>query len=109
MLIDALSRHRFLSLISPLALTRSTLSEKSMPLKNMGLTEYINQLVISSVAIASSLSIKSSPDHRRWVARAKSWLPVIAFATMEIAAHFVLRLDGTVWRGTIYWGVLPLL
>lgn len=71
-----------------------------MPLEDMGLTESINQLVISSFAIASSLSIKSSPNLWRWVARAKGWLPVIAHATMEITAHFMLELDGTLGKGT---------
>ncbi len=87
-------------MISPLALTRSTLTKEPMPLENMGLTESINQLVISSFAIAGSLSIKSSPNLRRWVARAKGWFPVIALATMEIAAHLMLELDGTLWRDT---------
>ena len=109
MLINPLLRHGLVSLISPLALARSTLPEKSMPLEDMGLTESINHLVISSFAIASSLSIESSPDLRRWIARAKGRLPVIALATMEIVAHSMVRLDRTVWRGTICWGMLPLL
>ena len=107
--MNPLSSHRFVSLTPPQALSRSTLPKKSMPLENMGPTESINQVVISSFAIASSLSIESSPDRRRRVARAKGWLSVIALATMEIAAHFMLRLDGTIWRGTFCWGMLPLL
>lgn len=100
-MINILSRHRFVSLRSPLALTESTMPQKTMPLENMSLTESTNQLVVSIFIVASSLSIKSSPNLWRWIARAKGWLPLIALATMEIAACFMLELDGTLLRGTI--------